>query len=48
MYVMAVMLHTGAIGNVCDNVMTLLLYAGDVLSVKDDCPVTYRRHCKCM
>jgi len=29
---MAVLLHTGAIGSVCDNVMTVLLYAGDTLS----------------
>jgi hypothetical protein len=43
-YVMAVLLCTGAMGSVCDNVMTVLLYAGDM----DDCPVMYRRHCKCM
>jgi len=47
---MAVLLHTGAIGSVCDNVMTVLLYAGDTkfswmivllcVSVCDDCPLS--------
>lgn len=32
MYVMAVLLHTGAMESVCDIVMTVLLYAGDTLS----------------
>ena len=32
MYVVAVLLHTLATGSVCDNVMTVLLYARDTLS----------------
>lgn len=32
MYVMDVLLHTGASGSVCDNVVTVLLYAGDTLN----------------